>query len=495
MRFSPHEAWERLPETEWNADAARHLLRRAGWTATASEIARATTDGLDRTLARLFPADAPRLPEPPALAELTEDTPEFREKIRLAPADEKRQLRRQARERAQTALHDLTIRWLQFAAQPDHAAAAKWVFFLSDVYVVGADKVKNPALLWQHFDILSRHAFGPAPALSKAVSRSPAMIRYLDLDQNKRGRPNENFARELFELFVLGEGHYTEHDIKEAARAFTGYRAPFGEFTFAPRQHDAGSKTVFGSTGRLGGDDVIDLAYRQPAAGTFLPHELVKFYLSAEPLPPETLAPLGEWWSAQNHDLRALALKFFGSRIFFAPEFRGNFIKSPVQFYLGLLQDLALDVPPLPRRVVYPLRLMGQLPYHPPNVRGWVGGRAWINSATLAARRLLVDSLFVPFNEEKLNADERRALAAARDAGATDFSVGRRRFAELAALSPDDAAGRLLAEFLPTDVEPAVRAQLARFLAADEPDRPAMRLRRLRRAAVAVLQSPGYQLC
>ncbi|HWA84922.1 MAG TPA: DUF1800 domain-containing protein [Opitutus sp.] len=495
MPADPSEIWTRLPDAQWDAAAARHLLRRAAWAATPQEVERATAEGLDRTLDRLFPAEAPRPPEPSSVSALEEDTPAFMQKLRQAKGTEKKELQREARERAQGALHDLTIEWLRFAAQPEQSASAKWVFFLSDVYVVAADKVRNPALLWQHFDTLSRHAFGPAPVLTKAVSRSPAMIRYLDLDQNKRGAPNENFARELFELFLLGEGNYSEHDIKESARAFTGYRTRFGEFFLAARQHDAGTKTVFASTGRLAGDDVIDLAYRQPAAGTFLPHELVKFYLSDTPLAPEQLAPLGSWWSENSFALRALAHRFFGSRMFFAPEFRGALIKSPVQYYLGLLQELDLDVPPLPRRIIFPLRLMGQMPFNPPNVRGWVGGRSWINSATLAARRTLVESLFAPLREETLNADERRALSAARAAGNRGFTIGEDGFTDLSQLDSTAAARHLATKFLPHETAPEIEASLRQFLERDDEVSPAQRARRLRRGAVALLQSPEYQLC
>jgi len=384
---------------------------------------------------------------------------------------------------------------LEFAARPENAASAKWVFFLGDVYVIASEKVKNPALIWRHFEILREHAFGPAPALTKAVSRSPAMIRYLDLNESKRGAPNENFARELFELFILGEGNYTEQDIKEAARAFTGYRTMFGEFRFAARQHDLGTKTIFGHTGNFTGDDVIALAYQQKAVRTFLPHELVKFYLSATPLPPGFTEPLGDWWAGGGYDLRALALKFFGSRLFFAPEYSGRFIKSPVQFYLGLVQDLDLDVVPIPRRVLVPLRQMGQMLYNPPNVRGWVGGRSWINSATLTARRQMVESLFEPIREEYLNADEQRSLEAARDRGAGKFTVADEGLAEFATNDAADAAGSLMRKFLGSSDAPEYRADLDEFLRPAQSEPVPARLRMLRRAAIALLQSPEYQLC
>jgi uncharacterized protein (DUF1800 family) len=495
LPFAATEAWQPLPAADWNAEAARHLLRRAGWSAVPAEVTRATTDGLAATLDRLFPPAPIVFPEPRLVANLRAATPEIaRTLTSAAEGVEKQRRQREARERTQLATLDMSIKWLQFAAQPANMAFAKWVLFLSDVYVVGVDKVKNAALIWEHFDILSRHALGAAPALAKAVSRSPAMVAYLDLNQSRRGAPNENFARELFELFLLGEGNYTENDIKEAARAFTGYRQQFGVFRFAPAQHDPSAKTLFGQTGYFTGDDVIDLAFRQPAAGAFLPHEMVKFYLSDEPLPAAYLAELGAWWRGRHHDLRALALRFFGSRLFFAPEFRGDFIKSPVQFYLGLVQDLGLSVAPLPRQVLVPLRQMGQMLFNPPNVRGWVGGRSWINSATLAVRRQLVESLFAPVNEDQLNADEQLELVAARANGINNFTVADTLLSPLAGLDPAAAADRLLANFLALPAAPSFRDSVRQFLAPDPTD-GSQPLRRLRRAAVMLLQSPEYQLC
>jgi uncharacterized protein (DUF1800 family) len=495
LSFAATEAWLPLPAADWNPEAARHLLRRAGWSALPADVTRAATEGLAATLDRLFPTQPMLFPEPRMTAHLKEDTPELaRSVLEAGNPQEKQRLLREARERTQLAIQDMSIKWLQYAAQPQNAAFAKWVLFLSDVYVVGVDKVRNGALIWSHFDILGRNALGAAPALAKAVSRSPAMVTYLDLNQSKRGAPNENFARELFELFLLGEGNYSEKDIKESARAFTGYRQQYGVFHDVPAQHDPSPKTIFGQTGPFTGDDVIDLAFEQPAAAAFLPHEMVKFYLSDTPLPPEYLKALGTTWQGEDFDLRALALRFFGSRLFFAPEFRGDFIKSPIQFYLGLVQDLDLSVAPLPRSVLVPLRQMGQMLFNPPNVRGWVGGRNWINSATLEVRRQLVESLFSPIREDALNADEQIELVAARANGTSNFSVSDATLAPLALLDPADATDHLLASFLALPAAPPFRDSVRRFLAADHADGP-QKLRRLRRATVTLLQSPEYQLC
>lgn len=499
IALKPQEAWQPLPATAWNVEAARHLLRRTGWTARPAEVDRAVQDGLTATLERIFPAEPEALlmHKPRMIERLEGDMPKLGGEIqKLAEGEERLRMQREIQERERQAVVDYSVKWLQQAAKPESAAFAKWVLFLSDVYVVSAEKVKNAGLIFDHFDIIARHAMGSAPALSKAISRSPAMVIYLDLGQSQRKAPNENFARELFELFVLGEGNYTEKDIKEAARAFTGYRAQpyYGGFRYATPQHDDSAKTVFGETGNFTGDDVIDLAYRQKAAGMFLPHEMVKFYLSDAPLPPEYLAALGADWSEGGYSLRNLAQRFFGSRIFYAPEFRGSFIKSPIQFYLGLVQDLQLEVTPLARTTVNPLRQMGQQLFYPPNVRGWVGGRNWINSATLGARRQLVESLFVPIDERTLNADEQIELLAARTNGITEFTVPETPFAHLTGLDAGAAASRLIADFLAVPTSPEFHGDVQQFLAAAGAD-PVQRQRRTRRAAVTLLQSPEYQLC
>jgi hypothetical protein len=495
LSLSPREAWQPLPAEEWNSEAAQHLLRRTGWTARPEDVERAKQEGLAATLERLFPGDPPLLAKPRLVTRFEEATPELQRNLKDLSGEEKLRRQRELQERGRIALQDLSIKWLEYAARPENSAAAKWTLFLSDVYVVSAEKVRNAGLIYEHFDLLARHGLGPAPALSKAVSRSPAMVIYLDLQQSQRKAPNENFARELFELFVLGEGNYTENDIKEAARAFTGYRnQPPGVFRYIPQQHDGTPKTVFGATGNFTGDDVIDLAYRQKSAATFLPHELAKFYLSDAPLPAEYLAALGESWRASGFELRVLARQFFGSRLFFAPEFRGNFIKSPIQFYLGLVQDLRLDVAPIPRLTLNPLRQMGQQLFYPPNVRGWVGGRNWINSATITARRQLVETLFAPIDEAALNADEQIDLIAARTNGATSFTVPDQALASFTRGSAGETADTLCRTLLPGEVTADVRDAVRGFLTSENTG-AAPAPRRVRRAVVTVLQAPEYQLC
>jgi uncharacterized protein (DUF1800 family) len=493
LAYSPEEAWQPIPASAWDAAAARHLLRRTGWSAQPEQVERALQDGLPATLERLFPAKAPAMPVPVSVVKFSQDAPDLRRRARGASDKEKRELRRAEREQARAALADLTLLWMQFSLSPDRAAYEKWVSFLGNVYVVSADKVRDPAMLYKHQAVLRAAGTGPAPRLTKAVLRSPAMIQYLDLQQNRLGSPNENFGRELMELFTLGVGHYTEDDVKQISRAFTGYRQRYGRFEFAPRQHDRGRKTFLGHSGNYDGDEAIDIIYRQPAAGTHLPALMSRFYLCDDALPADCLSALGTWWQGTGYDLRPLALRYFSSRLFFDAQFRGVHIKSPQQFYLGLLQDLRLDLAPLPRRVLPVMRQMGQPLYMPPNVRGWVGGREWINSATLDARRALVTVLFTPLDEDRLNADDERALAAARAAGVTRFSFTDERFQRLLSLDDAAAAASLADYLLPVPASPDLRTAIAKFIAGNGD--PAHRLDRVRNAAITLLESPEYQLC
>lgn len=486
------EAWQTLPVHEWSEAAARHLLQRIGFSAQPAELTRVLQDGPVRSAERYF-AKMPALPKPRQIADLERDAPGLFRRINAGSPEEKRMAQQDARERSREALFDLTIKWLMLASRPECSPAEKWLLFLSDVWVVGVEKVKNSALIYQHHDLIRKFALGSAVDLAKAMSRSPAMVAYLDLQQSKPEAPNENFARELFELFTLGEGHYTENDIKQTARAFTGYRQRQGEFVFVKRQHDNGKKTIFGHTGRYAGDDVIGLVFKQKAAGTFLPKEMVRFYLSEEPLPTAYTDALGAWWAGERYDLRKLAVKFFSSRAFFAPAHRDNYIKSPIQFYLGLVQDLGLSVAPLPRPLIGSLRSMGQMPFDPPNVRGWVGGRSWINSATLAARRQLIQALLSPLNEEALNGDEQLELAAAYADGISNFTLDQERLTQWARLAPADRARELIQRHVPDLAGTEVERQVVTFLERSAQHNKAETA--IRAALATLLESPNYQLC
>ncbi|MCB1122674.1 MAG: DUF1800 family protein [Verrucomicrobiae bacterium] len=486
--LAPNEAWQPLAKSEWTETAAKHLLMRIGFSASLEDVRKCVRLGMDESIRRSFTGASVMEPDQ-ELKEVVEGYRTLGQRQRGLPETERRKLRQELQRKNRELIARMTVDWLQHASQLKNSAFEKWALFWENVFVVTAQKVKNPAMLYQYQLAIRSNAFKGFGDLAKAVSKTPAMILFLDLQQNKQGKPNENFARELFELFMLGEGNYSEQDIKEAAKAFTGYRQVNGQFRLIPNQHDDSKKTVFGKTGNWNGDDIIDLALEQPAARLFIPRELCKHYLSDDTIPDEYLQSLGDGWAANNFDLTWLASTFFSSRIFYDPQFRGNKIKSPYEFLLGLVQDLDLDIAPLPRAIIAALRGMGQNWLNPPNVRGWVGGKSWINSATLIQRRQVVESFFNP-PSQRLNADEERAMEEAREAGKGNFFVTRAQGESWIELPPKRRLDTLAASWLVNPLDPKAEEELLSFLNKNqEKALPATRA-----VAITLLQSPEYQL-
>ncbi|MBC9868274.1 MAG: DUF1800 family protein [Opitutae bacterium] len=487
--LEPAQAWLSLKKSDWNEGAARHLLRRIGFSVRPDALKIALEEGLGPAIRQAF-AGARVMKPTESLLEVAEGYRNLRQRQKDLPEKERRKLRQAMNRKRRASMEEITINWLKNASEAQNSAFEKWGLFWENLFVVTAQKVKTPVMLYQYQTTLRRHSFKTLAELAKAVSRDPAMVLFLDLQQNKKGSPNENFARELFELFLLGEGNNTEKDITEAARAFTGYRQVNGQFRFIPNQHDDTRKTVFGKTGNWTGDDIVDLALQEPAARTFIPRELCKHYLSDQIIPDEYLQTLGDVWAERNFNLTWLASTFFSSRLFFHPQFRGNKIKSPFEFLIGLLQDLDLDLAPLPRRVIPALGGMGQNYLNPPNVRGWVGGKLWINSATIIQRRLMVEGLFNPPPSKNLNSDEVMALDQARETGQGRFFVTRRQGETWAGLPPEERLERMEKQWLANPLEEGERKSLIQFLR----DNQSSPLPATRAVAITLLQSPQYQL-
>ncbi|MGA1206003.1 MAG: DUF1800 domain-containing protein [Opitutales bacterium] len=487
--ISPQEAWSPLPANEWNNATARHLAVRLGFSLNPALVATIEQMGPIGTLKSYF--GSIRLqPATAKVAQLEETMMGLRKEMRDADSEDKRDLRKKLQQANQQSYQDYGVEWYQFARDPRNSAQEKLVLFFQDLWVVAQQGVRSTTALFDYQNLIRRHLGSTYPEMCKALATTPAMVRYLNLNQNRKGSPNENFARELFELFCLGEGNYTENDIKQAARATTGYTLnQMDEVGFNPKRHDPGPKTIFGQTGNYDLPQLVDLVFEQPAAARFLPKEMARFYLTDDGLTDEMVQPLADLWHKSGYSIPRLLVTFFNSRIFYDRAYRGNKIKSPVEFYLGLHQDLDLDIFPSPRRCVNQLRRMGQQFYNPPNVRGWVGGRHWINSATLAARRAAVQGIMYPINMDNLNADEERAMKAAMSEGRTAFTVNEQQLLGIARMEPEAIAERLAQRFY-VDPDPTYLKQVftamrksseGRKLAAD--------------CMVAALTAPSYQLC
>ena len=240
---------------------------------------------------------------------------------------------------------------------------------------------------------IRERALGKFSDLLLAVSQEPAMLQFLNNQQNRKAHPNENFAREVMELFTLGRGNYTEADVKEGARAFTGWGYDGqSHFKFREREHDAGPKTFLGQTGNWGGEDALRIMLEQPAAATFLTTKLYRFLVNDVPNPAH-IAPLATAFRRSGYDISDLLERLFSASWFYDAANVGTRIKSPVELVAGLRRTLGLELANDGALLGYQ-RALGQTLFMPPNVAGWPGGRAWIDSSSLLLRLQLPSILF-----------------------------------------------------------------------------------------------------
>ena len=369
------------------AEEARHLLNRTGFDARLREVdefARLSRrEGVERLLAGAG-TGAARTPAPAWSGEWTNPR-----HVRQMDAEQQRLFVRQQIERAL----ELKSWWLTEMVATASPLTERMTLFWHNHFTSSVQKVRSPPLMYRQNVLLRRHALGNFGELLHAVSKDPAMLVYLDSATSRRGQPNENFAREVMELFTLGEGRYREHDIKEAARAFTGWSIDLdsGEFRFRPVLHDYGTKTVLGRAADTG-DEVLDILLAQPATAEFVAAKLWREFVSPQ-AEPEELRRVAAALRESRYDVRAAMRALLLTPAFWAPQNRAALIKSPVDLVVGTLRQFDIGFgDPLP--FVFLLSALGQDVLSPPNVRGWPGGEAWINSTTLLARKQFLDRVF-----------------------------------------------------------------------------------------------------
>jgi uncharacterized protein (DUF1800 family) len=240
----------------------------------------------------------------------------------------------------------------------------------------------------QLINTIRRNALGNFGTMLKEVSRSAAMLAFLNNQQNRKQKPNENFAREVMELFTMGRGNYTEKDIKEAARAFTGWQFKLnGEFIFRPQLHDEGQKTVLGKTGNFDGDAVLDILLQQKQTAVYLTTKLYKFFVN-EKVNEARVEQLAESFYQSNYDISKLMRNIFTADWFYDEKNIGSRIKSPIELMAGIRRSLPMDLA-LPESQLYLQKVLGQILFYPPNVAGWPGGTNWIDSSSLMFRMRL----------------------------------------------------------------------------------------------------------
>lgn len=350
-------AWRGASRPLSDREEFGHLLRRAGFGAGPGEVEAYQALGWEEAVDRLVNYE--KVPNDSLEARLAE--------LRLDL----------------TKPQDLQRWWLLRMAYTARPLEEKLTLFWHGLLTSGLSKAPPPLMLAQN-QFLREHALADFGTILKGIARDPAMMRWLDIAGSVRGRPNENYARELMELFTLGIGNYTEQDVREAARAFTGYTVDReGRVSFVRSRHDDGFKTVLGRTGRWGPDDIVDIILDQPVAAAFLAGKLLKFFVRPDPS-PEATVEVARTLRETGYSIKAAIRKVFTLPEFRSPAAYRSLVKSPAEYAAGTLRQLGVetDGAGLPGLV----NQMGQTLFNPPNVAGWPGGPAWLNTATWLAR-------------------------------------------------------------------------------------------------------------
>ncbi|MDB5802453.1 MAG: hypothetical protein JWL63_3392 [Rhodocyclales bacterium] len=289
--------------------------------------------------------------------------------------------------------YDLRAWWLSEMLQTPSPLTERMTLFWHNHFVSSEQKVRLVSLMRDQNQLFRENALGNFAKLLHAASKDPAMVIYLDAASNRKERPNENFAREVMELFTLGEGHYSEQDIKEAARAFTGWSVERrdGRFVYRRALHDDGEKTIFGKTGRFDGDDVLDLLLARRETSEFLVAKLWREFVSPQ-IDRGEVERIAKILRDEHYEMKPALQALFLSKAFWDADNRAALVKSPVELVVGSLRALQITVPD-PSPFIRTLRVLGQDLFAPPNVKGWPGNDVWINASTLLERKQFLDRL------------------------------------------------------------------------------------------------------
>lgn len=376
-----------LPGKRWNSATAAHLLNRAGFGGTPAEIESLAALGLERAVEHLVNYES--TPDPTENPDWAKPDPERAERLRsarMAGPEERRKIQQEEQRTQRQRLLELKAWWLRRMAQGPRPLQEKLTLFWHGHFATSMEKVRDAYLMWRQNDLFRQMALGCWPDMLIAVAKDPAMLVWLDQAQSRKEHPNENFAREVMELFALGEGHYTEKDVTEGARALTGWSYNRLEQTFVERPfwHDRGEKTIFAQTGNFNGEDFLRLIVARPQAARFITAKLWKYFAGAEPSEEVASALVAEFRQAKD-TFKPVVRTLFLSEEFYLPSIVRNQVKSPVQWLVGSVRMLERGLPP-PLACFALTRNLGQDLFAPPNVKGWDGGLSWITTNTLLAR-------------------------------------------------------------------------------------------------------------
>ncbi len=431
-----------IPASEWSYDRAAHLIERAGFGATPEEIERLARmtpqqavnslvvyDGIDDRGLKSFDEsgiwDPGMDPFPPSRAEAVRIARERGEGLgeKVLPEGTQRRLQPVVDKffYSLTANNIETQRlglwWANRMLTTKRPLEEKLTLFWHGHFATGQNKVRDYRMMLRQNQMFRENASGSLRELLIDVLKDPAMLVYLDNGENVKTHPNENFGRELLELFTMGVGNYTERDVREAARAFTGWTNNALDFKFDTAQHDFGEKAFLGRTAALNGEDVIDTILQQPVTGEFVAAKLYRYFVR-EDVSGSVRVELGRTFRDSGYRMKPLLERIFLSKDFYSPPSYATQIKSPVHLVVSSYRKMGLrEVPTIPDfgRMTASL---GQALFDPPNVAGWAGGRTWITPSTLLQRGNLFRDVLFP--------DVKGFRPPDRAMSATDARVGER---------------------------------------------------------------------
>lgn len=362
------EPWQPSAANPWAKRTAAHLLRRATFGASQSELEDAVASQPDEVIQKL-----------------------------LEDCNESQVYQQQMQAVLSAALAtgnpvQLAAWWVYRMLTTPAPLLEKMTLFWHGHFATSAEKVEDADLMNAQNQLLRKYALGCFPDLLLEISQDPAMLIYLDSASNRKAHPNENYAREIMELFCLGEGNYTETDIKELARCFTGWEVKRQKFRFNRYQHDGDSKTVLGRTGKFGGEQAVAIVASQPEAATFIARKLVQFFVMDEPIATDKLVePIAKQLRNNGFVIADAVQTVLNSNLFFSEHAMARKIRSPVEFGIGFTRCLNGSTNNF--ELASRLEELGQALFYPPSVKGWDGGRTWINSSTLLGRSNLIQEL------------------------------------------------------------------------------------------------------
>jgi uncharacterized protein (DUF1800 family) len=376
-----------LSPSRWDYTTAAHLLNRAGFGGPPGEIDKLVSLGHERAVDYLVDFEkTPDTTPDPDWAHPDPGKAERRRAARNATPEARQQMQKVERQMENERILELRGWWLRRMAKGPRPFQEKMVLFWHGHFATSYEKVRDAYYMWRQNELFRRLATGNWLDLLTEAGKDPAMLVWLDQAQSRKDHPNENFAREVMELFALGEGHYTEKDIGEAARALTGWGLDpeSQKFVWRPFIHDTGEKSVLGRTGNLDGDDFLAQIVAQPQAAMFITAKLWNFFAGEMPS-PELNAELASFFRQTGNNFKPFMRMMLSTEEFYSSSIVRNEIKSPVQWLIGSVRMLECELPP-PLVSTNLLRSLGQDIFAPPNVKGWDGGIAWITTNNLIAR-------------------------------------------------------------------------------------------------------------